>query len=280
MAKTMLEGIPKKEYPRLFYRYFKEFLEVLVGKTSLKLYLAYNYPSFYKPKFKEGEKLKWRGIEFISPSAYGFTHEMPFILGCDMYSTPECHVEAGDIVFDVGTHFGSFSYYAVQKGAREVYAFEPNPYVFEILKKHAEMWSDKIKPYQLALSDKNGEADLFISEGLELGGVSTMLKNKEKSALKFYKYNKKVKVKTMTLDSFVKEYNVERVDFIKIDAEGSEREILKGAKETIKRFKPKMAIAAYHLPDDKKVIPELVVSIRDDYKFKLVNKGKEDLFFF
>jgi FkbM family methyltransferase len=277
MAKTMLEGIPKKEYPRLFYRYFKEFLEVLAGKTSLKLYLAYNYPSLYKPKFKEGEKLKWKGSKFEVPNTCEYNLEMAFILG-GMHSIPECHVEAGDIVFDVGAHFGFFSYYAVQKGAKEVYAFEPNPYVFEILKKHAEMWSDKIKPYQLALSEKNGEADLFISG--ELGTISTMLENREKSILKFYKYNKKVKVKTMTLDSFCKEYNVERVDFIKIDTEGSEREIIKGAKETIKRFKPKMAIAAYHLPDDKKVIPELVLSIRDDYKFKLVNKGEEDLFFF
>jgi len=100
-----------------------------------------------------------------------------------MHSIPECHVEAGDIVFDVGAHFGFFSYYAVQKGAKEVYAFEPNPYVFEILKKHAEMWSDKIKPYQLALSEKNGEADLFISG--ELGTISTMLENREKSILKF-----------------------------------------------------------------------------------------------
>jgi hypothetical protein len=84
----------------------------------------------------------------------------------------------------------------------------------------------------------------------------------------------------MTLDSFVKEYDVERVDFIKIDTEDSEREILKGAKETIRKFKPRMAIAAYHLPDDKKVIPELLLSIRDDYKFRLVKKGEEDLFFF
>jgi FkbM family methyltransferase len=57
-----------------------------------------------------------------------------------MYSTPECHVEAGDIVFDVGAHFGFFSYYAVQKSAREVYTFEPNPSTFEILKKHAKIW--------------------------------------------------------------------------------------------------------------------------------------------
>jgi hypothetical protein len=37
-----------------------------------------------------------------------------------IYSIPECHVEAGDIVFDVGAHFGFFSHYAVQKSAREV----------------------------------------------------------------------------------------------------------------------------------------------------------------
>jgi FkbM family methyltransferase len=279
MAKTMLEGIPKREYPRLFYRYFKEFLEVLAGKTSLKLYLAHNYPSLYKPKFKEGEKLKWKGSKFEVPK---FPKTCEYIGGVlilgGMYSIPECHVEAGDIVFDVGAYFGFFSYHAVQKGGKEVYAFEPNPYVFEILKKNAEMWSDKIKPYQLALSDRNGEADLFISK--ELGVDSTILENRENSLLKFKKYNKKVKVKTMTLDSFVKEYNVERVDFIRIDAEGSERDIIKGAKETIKKFKPRMAIAAYHLLDDKKVIPKLVLSIRDDYKFKLVNKGEENLFFF
>jgi FkbM family methyltransferase len=277
MVKIMLEGIPKKEYPRLFYRYFKEFLEVLAGKTSLKLYLAYNYPSLYKPKFKEGEKLKWKGSKFKVPNACEYTLEMAFILG-EMYSIPECHIEAGDIVFDVGAHFGFFSYYAVQKGAKEVYAFEPNPYVFEILKKHAEMWSNKIKPYQLALSDKNEEADLFIAD--ELGTISTMLKNRESTPLKLREYTKSVKVKTMTLDNFVKEEKIDRVDFIKIDTEGFEKEIIKGAEKTIKEFKPRLAIAAYHFPDDKKAIPELVLSIRDDYNYKLVNKGEGDLFFF
>jgi len=170
------------------------------------------------------------------------------------YSIPQCDVKENDIVFDIGAHIGFFSYFASQKGAKEVYAFEPNPYVFEILKKHAEMWSDKIKPFEIALSFQNGEVELFVHEKIGLG--STILQNRENSSLKFNRYNESIRVKTMTLDSFVKEYNVERVDFIKIDAEGSEREILKGAKETIKKFKPRMAIAAYHLPDDKK-IPEI-----------------------
>jgi len=271
----MLDGIPKREYPKLFYRYFKEFIEVLSGKTSLKLYLALNYPSFYKPKFREGERLKYKGFEFTVPKFINFSLEMGYIFGLldGQYSIPECHVKAGDVVFDVGAHFGFFSYYAVQRGAKKVYAFEPNPYVFEILKKNAEMWSEKIKPYQLALSSKNGEVELFIPDD-ELSGVSTILQNRQN------KYKKSVKVKTTTIDEFVRNNGIERVDFIKIDAEGAEREIIKGAKETIKKFKPRMAIAAYHLPDDKKVIPELILSIRDDYKYKLVNKGEEDLFFF
>jgi len=260
----MLEGIPKREYPKLFYRYFKEFLEVLSGKTSLKLYLAYNYPSLYKPSFREGERLKWKGTEFTVPKCNFFTPEMACILG-GKYSIPECHVKAGDVVFDVGAHFGFFSYYAVQNGAKEVYAFEPNPYVFEILKKNAELWSERIKPNQLALSSQNGEVVLFIPDNI-LSGWATVLQNRLNN------YKKSVKVKTTTIDEFVKDNEIERVDFIKIDTEGAEREIIKGAKETIREFKPKMAIAAYHLPDDKKVIPELVLSIRDDYKYKLVNK--------
>jgi FkbM family methyltransferase len=268
----MLDGIPKREYPRLFYRYFKEFLEVLSGKTSLKLYLARNYPSLYKPKFREGERLRWKGSQIRLPKVIIFPPsplaECIFPLA-GQYSIPECDVEKDDIVFDVGSHFGFFSYFALNKGAKEIYAFEPNPHVFEILKKHAELWSDKIKPFEIALYSSNGFLSLSIPNPLAGSATLREIGNYEK-----------VKIRTMTLDSFVKEYNIEKVDFIKIDAEGAEREIIKGARETIKKFKPRMAIAAYHLSDDKEVIPELVLSIRDDYKFKLVNKGEEDLFFF
>ena len=103
----MLEGIPKREYPKRFYRCFREFLEVLAGKTSLKLYLAQNYPSLYKPKFKNGERVKWKGYEFRVPKVYRYSSDLVLILGCEMYSTPECHVKQDDIVFDVGAHLGS-----------------------------------------------------------------------------------------------------------------------------------------------------------------------------
>lgn len=276
----MLKGVPKREYPKRFYSIVRDFfLEVLTRKTSLKLYLAVQFPSLYQPNFKEGEILTLNGLKFKVPPHYKLEFgDAAYILN-GKYSIPECSISQGDIVFDVGAHFGIFSYYAITQGASEVHAFEPNPYAFEVLKKNAKLWSDKTKLHQLALSDRNGEADLFITSN-KFDPGTTILTHREGTVLEKKNYTKKVKVTTITLDDFVDKYNINRVDFIKIDAEGAERAILRGGKKTIREFKPKLAISAYHHPEDKERISKLVLSFRDDYKFKLVNHGEEILFFY
>jgi FkbM family methyltransferase len=57
--------------------------------------------------------------------------------------------------------------------------------------------------------------------------------------------------------------------FIKMDIEGAELEALKGAERMIRENKPKLAICAYHNPEDVYTLLELVKSYRDDYKFYL-----------
>jgi FkbM family methyltransferase len=57
--------------------------------------------------------------------------------------------------------------------------------------------------------------------------------------------------------------------FIKIDAEGCELEILKGGKEFLKKFKPKMNVAAYHKSEDIFKLPILINSINPEYKIHL-----------
>lgn len=262
--------------------------EILSGETSLKLYLAFKYPHKFKMEFREGEILKWKGESFRVPKVFKYPeilfYEFLYPL-CGQYSIPECHVMENDIVFDVGAHFGFFSCHALQKGAKEIHAFEPNPRVFEILKRHVELWNrDKIKPHCLALSSSEREEILRIPKGKELYGWATLKEieeEKEDPKVRTTARNSfQIKVKTKTIDGFVREMELERVDFIKIDTEGSEMEIIKGARETIEKFRPRMAIAAYHFPEDRKKIPELVLSIRSDYRFRLVNKGEEVLFFF
>lgn len=57
-----------------------------------------------------------------------------------------------------------------------------------------------------------------------------------------------------------------KATFIKMDIEGAEKNALKGAKHTIVRYKPKLAIAAYHKPEDIWELPELILKMRPDYK--------------
>lgn len=59
------------------------------------------------------------------------------------------------------------------------------------------------------------------------------------------------------------------VTFLKMDIEGAEIEAIKGARELISKYKPKLAISAYHKTDDFWKIPEAVFSIRDDYQLYL-----------
>jgi len=252
-------------------------IDVLKRNTTLNLYLAYNYPSLFK--LKQGKIVRWKKHLLLSDAMQELAL-FDLIVLKEIYSIPECCVKRGDIVFDIGAHLGFFSYHAKLKGAEMIYAFEPNPYACEILKKHAQLWNIvNLIVHDCALHSEKGDLELFIPKN-HLASVSTTVQNRHETVLEKFEYTEKIVVKAITLDDFVHENRIERVDFIKIDVEGSEKEVIEGAEKTIKKFKPKMAIAAYHRPNDKKAIPELVLSIRDDYRFKLVNKGEEDLFFY
>ena len=67
---------------------------------------------------------------------------------------------------------------------------------------------------------------------------------------------------------------------MKIDSEGLEKEIIMGARETIGASKPLLSICAYHHPGDVEAIPRLVLSIRDDYKYELLERFERVLYFF
>ena len=73
----------------------------------------------------------------------------------------------------------------------------------------------------------------------------------------------------ITLDSYVREKNLPRVDFIKLDVEGAELDVLKGAATTIAQFKPILALSAYHKWDDFWTLMNFVKSIRPDYEFAM-----------
>jgi FkbM family methyltransferase len=80
-------------------------------------------------------------------------------------------------------------------------------------------------------------------------------------------------VEMTTVDAFVEENGLERVDFIKADIEGYERYMLEGAQETLKKFAPRLALCTYHLPDDPEVLESLIKKANPAYN--VVQKRKK-----
>ncbi|SVA03170.1 uncharacterized protein METZ01_LOCUS56024 [marine metagenome] len=131
---------------------------------------------------------------------------------------------------DIGANVGVWSYW-LSKHAKKVESFEPNPKIFNVLK---NIKIKNVNTYNIALSNKSGSVDLLIpkgSKGFSNQGASL-------SSIKVQGEHKSLSIQAKCLD----EYNFLDVNFIKIDVEGHEHEVIEGAKETIKKCKPTMVI--------------------------------------
>lgn len=84
-------------------------------------------------------------------------------------------------------------------------------------------------------------------------------------------------IECTTLDTWAEETKLTRLDFLKMDVEGFERKVLAGGLETLRRFKPRMGICIYHLPDDPEVLRELILRIDPGYRIRLNSTGKKYL---
>jgi hypothetical protein len=73
------------------------------------------------------------------------------------------------------------------------------------------------------------------------------------------------KMTITTLDKFAEKNKLERVDFIKADIEGAERDLLRDATHVLRTFAPKLAICTYHLPDDPQVLERIIKEANPQY---------------
>jgi len=178
------------------------------------------------------------------------------------YELENFKIESEDEVFDIGAHVGIFSCIAATKG-KLVYAFEPsNAHILDI-NKQSELYDNRIIAVNCALSDYVGTAS-FCEAGSQ-GKLINKDNNNENDSIET--------VKVTTIDEFVKENNIPKVDFIKADIEGAERDMLKGAVNVLKIFAPKLSICTYHLPDDKEVLEKIVKDANP--KYNVIHKYKK-----
>ncbi len=140
-------------------------------------------------------------------------------------------LQPGSVVLDVGANVGFMAAIAASHGAT-VYSFEPSPSVYPCLVETTKAnLPNKINPVQMAVGSEIGSIGFF-----DYAFSASVSHVESRGTLSDNPSN--MSVPMTTLDVFVKEKGIYRVDLIKIDVEGFELDVLKGALETISEMKP------------------------------------------
>ena len=147
----------------------------------------------------------------------------------------ESIVKKGMNVIDIGANVGITTVTVARKIGRrgKLYSFEPTPEYFNILKENiSSNGLENVKVYELAVTAQVGRVP-FSQKELSSGIV-------------FEEGAKKFEVSTTSIDRFLSEEKIERIDLINMDCEGSELLALKGAKETLRKNKVKIFCEIHH----------------------------------
>ena len=184
----------------------------------------------------------------------------------EIYNQHGISIEAGDTVLDIGGHIGVFNVYASQKAKKgKVYSFEPFSENFERLEMHAKINQlTNVSCINKGVSSVSGKQILNLSPDNNTGGHSLHLKTET---------DKKVEIDTITLADFYEQEGITKVDFLKLDCEGAEFDIVKGNLDKIKEIE--RIILECHPYGDNTVdeMIELLEEIGFDVKSEKDEKG-------
>jgi FkbM family methyltransferase len=173
------------------------------------------------------------------------------------YRNPAQSVRPGDIVIDCGAHVGTFVNQALLLGAARVIAIDPDPTQVECLRRNFAAEIDQGRVTVVPKGVWSSEGTMTLNVGADHSGVSTFIGEAGEKTLE---------VPVLRIDLLVEELGLERVDFIKLDIEGAEREALRGALQVLKKYRPRLMIDSYHLPDDNIVLPGIIAGAQPDYE--------------
>ncbi len=141
------------------------------------------------------------------------------------------NLKPGSVFLDIGAHHGVYSVVAARhtRNRAHIVAFEPSPRDRRRLKLHLRLnGASSVRVEAYAVASANGTARLFL-------GRPTM------SSLRYLpsaKPAKTVTVETITLDEYVKRSGLDRIDLMKVDTEGGELEVFRGAGRVLESFRP------------------------------------------
>jgi len=277
VGKTFDEICPMeiKENPELLKAYIKNLKEIesaIIGNSYKKriFQIQINAINAYinREEFGIGEFKYSYKIFAINPSLF-FYECMDIVFGSMDEEIEEIYFNEGpyemghimlkedDIVIDAGANYGLFTVVAAKKAKNgRIYAFEPIEKTREILLENISN-RENVVIVPKAISDKVEKVKMDIADYESNPGSAMIIETDSKEDIE--------EVEAISIDYFVSSNKIERIDFIKADIEGAERKLLMGAKESLKKFSPKLSICTYHNEDDPSVLEKIIREANPDY---------------
>jgi FkbM family methyltransferase len=167
--------------------------------------------------------------------------------------------DEGDVVLDLGGCWGDTALYFADRVGKsgKVYSFEFIP--------------DNIKLFKIntSLNDSLSSRIQLVENPVHyVSGVPVYYQDKGPSSSVYFEpfVEQTGTTVTTSIDDFVKDKSIDKINFIKMDIEGAELSALEGARETIEKFRPKLAIAIYHSLNDLFNIPRWILDLDLDYE--------------
>jgi FkbM family methyltransferase len=167
-------------------------------------------------------------------------------------------VEPGDHVIDAGACFGdtALAFAAIVGKEGFVYTFDPLPKHCRIISEVCAMnrsLSPRVRLFPVGLSDRNHESDSAAAEDDAINPGARLDDS----------------LPTRTIDSLTESGDIRRIDFVKMDIEGSELAALRGGEHSLRTWKPRLAISLYHRLEDFFSIPLWLNDLGCGYEFLL-----------
>ncbi|SDB62004.1 methyltransferase, FkbM family [Flavobacteriaceae bacterium MAR_2010_188] len=206
--------------------------------------------SFYEVRFKNLPNTLFWPLEFDINSVYQVTSETFDSEDWHYYRKNHTDVENGEILLDIGTAEGLFPL-AIINTCEKIFLVEPSQSFCEALATTFKPFEEKVVIHNTAVGDEDGvinfsEDALMGRIGEHQGSINHMINLRK-------------------IDSIIPEN--QKITYIKADIEGYEYEMLKGAKQTIKKNKPKIAITAYHKENIAKEMIDLILTYVPEYNY-------------
>jgi FkbM family methyltransferase len=159
----------------------------------------------------------------------------------DNFAAVFSFVKPGYVCLDIGANIGVYSviFGNLSRSAERVHSFEPVDHIRARLQANVRLnGMDSINVNGFALGSDPGSLEMLqIKEGRFRGGASTFVKTENVAEMGESEFEK-CQVEIRTLDQYLVDVDLDRVDFVKIDVEGFELNVLRGAENTLSQFKP------------------------------------------